>query len=484
VLLYRALRWLLGLAMRVFFRQVEVVGLEHVPPKGAVIFAGNHPNSLIDPILILTTCGRIVHFAAKDTLFTTRIMRALLRGLGAVPLARRDDHGGAIDNQAAFAAMFETLADGRAIGIFPEGLSHDASQLARLKTGAARLALGAVARGTTVTIVPCGLTFIHPRRFRSRALVQYGPPIVLAAGSAEASGNASADGVASAAQSLTAEASAPATAPATASPASAAAATDSLAAARVLTDRLERGLRGLTVNAADWDTIRLLDTVRRLYQPPAIDIEDRVELARRFNLHYPAVRDRPEVVRAMGRVRRYQARLDELGLGDRDLAGGLRPGAAGRRVVRYLTLVLLWMPLMLPAAPLHLPAVALARLAGRKLTPRKDVIATTKVLAGMAIVFTFYAVAAVGLALWLGWPWAIAAAIVFPISGYATLKVIDRVHFLRRGLGTLWRSLRLAREAQALRVERAALTAELIELVGALKPAELVPLFPREVART
>ena len=63
--LYRALRWLLGLAMRVFFRQVEVVGLEHVPATGAVIFAGNHPNSLIDPILILVTCGRVVHFAAK-----------------------------------------------------------------------------------------------------------------------------------------------------------------------------------------------------------------------------------------------------------------------------------------------------------------------------------------------------------------------------------------------------------------------------------
>jgi 1-acyl-sn-glycerol-3-phosphate acyltransferase len=458
VLLYRALRWLLGLAMRVFFRQVEVVGLEHVPANGAVIFAGNHPNSLIDPILILTTCGRIVHFAAKDTLFTTRIMRALLRGLGAVPLARKDDHGAGIDNQAAFAAMFETLERGRAIGIFPEGLSHDASQLARLKTGAARLALGAAARGTEVTIVPCGLTFISPRRFRSRALVQYGPPIVVGA---------------------TAEAP-----PAAPDVPEAAAATDEKAAARALTERIERALRGLTVNAADWDTIRMLDTVRRLYQPPAIDIEDRVELARRFNTHYPAVRDRPEVVRAMARVSRYQQRLDELGLTDREVAGGLRAGAAARRVARYLTLVLLWMPLMLPGAPIHLPGVALARLAGKKLTPRKDVIATTKVLAGMAIVFTLYAAAAIALALWLGWRWALAAAIVFPISGYATLKVIDRVHLLRRGLGSLWRSLRLGREAQALRIERAALSAELIALVDALKPAALLPLFPREVPRT
>lgn len=464
VLLYRGIRWLLGLAMRVFFRQVEVVGLENVPAKGAVIFAGNHPNSLIDPILILATCGRIVHFAAKDTLFTTRIMRALLRGLGAVPLARRDDHGAKIDNEAAFAAMFDTLAGGRAIGIFPEGLSHDASQLARLKTGAARLALGAVARGTEVTIVPCGLTFINPKEFRSRVLVQYGPPIVLGAAAAD-------------------ELAATAKAQAQATTGDDAGKPEAAITARLLTDRIERGLRGLTVNAIDWETIRLLDAVRRLYQPPAIDIEDRVELARRFNTHYPKVKDRAEVVHAMKRVKAYQTRLDELGLSDREIAGGLRAGAAARRVVRYLMLVFFWLPLMLPGAPLHLPAVGLARLAGKKLTPRKDVIATTKVLAGMGIVFVFYAAAAVAFALWKGWLWALAVGCMLPLSGYATLKVIDRFHLLRRGLGALWRSIRLGREARALKIERAALTAELIELVDALKPADLVPLFPRGVPR-
>src|SRR5258706_11689715 len=73
---------------------MEVVGLEHVPATGPVLFAGNHPNSLIDPILIITTCGRKVHFAAKDSLFKGRLMRAVLRGLGAVPIKRRDDHDG------------------------------------------------------------------------------------------------------------------------------------------------------------------------------------------------------------------------------------------------------------------------------------------------------------------------------------------------------------------------------------------------------
>src|SRR5262245_44342605 len=178
---YRILTWFLRLVTRVFFRQVEVAGSEHVPATGPVLFAGNHPNSLIDPILIITSCGRDVHFAAKDTLFKGRLMRAVLRGLGAVPVARRADHGDGASNDAAFEHMFGVLEAGGAIGIFPEGLSHDESQLAKLKTGAARLALGGAARTSGVAIVPCGLTFIHPKRFRSRVLVQYGPAIEIAA---------------------------------------------------------------------------------------------------------------------------------------------------------------------------------------------------------------------------------------------------------------------------------------------------------------
>src|SRR4051794_18042292 len=146
VRIYRWLRALLRVVVGVFFRQVEVVGLEHVPAEGPVIFAGNHPNSLIDPVLILVSCGRVVQFAAKDVLFRSRVLRPVLRALGAVPVARRSDHADAGEasarNETAFATMFQVLAAGGAVGIFPEGLSHDAPQLAKLKTGAARIALG------------------------------------------------------------------------------------------------------------------------------------------------------------------------------------------------------------------------------------------------------------------------------------------------------------------------------------------------------
>jgi hypothetical protein len=46
-----------------------------VPKDGPVIFAGNHPNSLIDPVVIVVSCGRVVRFAAKDVLFRSRFLR-------------------------------------------------------------------------------------------------------------------------------------------------------------------------------------------------------------------------------------------------------------------------------------------------------------------------------------------------------------------------------------------------------------------------
>ena len=435
---------------KVFFRQIEIVGLEHVPSAGPVLFAGNHPNSLIDPILIITTCGRKVHFAAKDQLFRGPVMRTLLRGLGAVPIKRRDDHDGTppqassgnapVDNDAAFSAMFDVLGAGGAIGIFPEGLSHDAAHLSRLKTGAARLALGAAHRThRAITVVPCGLTFIHPKRFRSRVLVQYGPPLLLD------------EAIANTPERV-----------------------------REVTEEIGRALRRLTVNAPDWDTVRALDVVRRLYQPQEISIEERVELARRFNIYYAHVAGDRRVVALMAHVRAYQARLDELGISDRELARDLSKLEVSVRVLRHLVLVAFWLPLALPGAPLHLLPLAFGRFASSTLTPRKDVIATTKLLIGLLLVLLGYAVAIAIVGGKLGWRFAVVLAILLPVSGWATLRVLDRVRLVRRGLGVLFRRLAFRREVRGLRDDREQLVAQVIATVGVVKPAELAAMFPAD----
>jgi len=80
----------------------------------------------------------------------------------------------------------------------------------------------------------------------------------------------------------------------------------------------------------------------------------------------------------------------------------------------------------------------------------------------------------------LGFWWAVAAVIVLPLSGIATLKVLDRLRLVRRGLGVLFRRLRFRREVRALRGEREQLVDDVIATVNAVKPAELESLFPAD----
>lgn len=446
-MIYHFLVFLLRVAVRVFYRRVEVVGLGDVPPEGGgpVIFAGNHPNSLLDPALITVSCGRVVHFAAKDTLFRGRLVRALLTRMGAVPIRRRDDHaGGAVSNDDAFEALFEVLGRGQAMGIFPEGLSHDESQLQRLKTGAARVALGAARRHPhlAIRIVPTGLHYVRRHRFRTSVLVQFGEPIVV-----DAAWLARADA-------------------------------DEREAARALTDAIELGIRALTVNATDWETLRALDAVRRLYQPPKLALSEKIELARRFNEHFPEVSKNPDVITLLDAIRLYEDRLTALGLSDRDLVSGASKRKLLRRVAVHSGLLLLWLPLALLGAPIHVPLGLLLRWLAYRFAPRKDVVATTKFLMGLLLVAGVYG----AVAAWAFWSLGLAAALqvalLLPLSGYATLTVVSRFDAIDRQLGLLISALTVRPSFDALRAERVRLSAAIVAIVHRLRPTDLELLYP------
>jgi 1-acyl-sn-glycerol-3-phosphate acyltransferase len=72
----------------------------------------------------------------------------------------------------------QALERGGCVVIFPEGISFHDSHINELRTGAARIALGVAAHTSgrvRPRMVPCGLNYSNPRRFRSRVLLNYGP---------------------------------------------------------------------------------------------------------------------------------------------------------------------------------------------------------------------------------------------------------------------------------------------------------------------
>lgn len=80
-------------------------------------------------------------------------------------------------------SVYQKLKEGGCIGIFPEGGSHDRTDLLPLKAGVSIMALGALSANPDLKlrIVPVGLSYFHPHRFRSRAVVEFGSPIEIPA---------------------------------------------------------------------------------------------------------------------------------------------------------------------------------------------------------------------------------------------------------------------------------------------------------------
>src|SRR5881296_1422276 len=87
------LRALCARILRIFFRRIEVAGLERVPRTGPVIFVLNHPSGLIDPAFLVCLAPRRVSFLAKAPLFRMPIVAAFARAFEAIPVHRRQDEG-------------------------------------------------------------------------------------------------------------------------------------------------------------------------------------------------------------------------------------------------------------------------------------------------------------------------------------------------------------------------------------------------------
>ena len=428
--------------LRVFFRRIEVFGRERVPEHGPVIFVLNHPNALIDPLFLTCRAPRPVSFLAKEPLFRMRVIGRFVRAFESLPVYRRQDEHDPRRNRETFERASELLLRDRALAIFPEGTSHSDPRLRPLKTGAARLALGAaemLARSAaareapTLRIVPAGLTYPEKGTFRSEALLYFGDPIEVPAAGLGPDEN------------------------------------PPRGAVRDLTGRIARALADVTLQAEQEEALALIARATRLFFANG-DAADRglaaeFELRRRFLAAYRTLRERvPErLAAAQERLLRYEARLRRAGLD-----GRLTPavGARGwaRLAARTLGRLLLLFPAGAPGAILHYPAYRVAGAVATRVAESDDVLATVKVLSAMLFFPLSWLVAAIA----VGIAWVPAAAavtlVLLPFLGFAALLFVeaaDETATLARALILRIRRpaalAELRREAQALRDEIVAL---------------------------
>jgi len=273
-----------------------------------------------------------------------------------------------VDQHVVYSKVFHRLNSNRCIGIFPEGGSHDRSTFLPLKAGVTIMALGAMCEypGLKVTIIPVGLNYFHPNKFRSRAVVEFGKPVPIPQ---ELIDQYKLGG------------------------------TQKREACSTLLETIYNSLLTVTVTAPDYETLMVVQAARRLYNPlhKKLNYNNTLELTRRLTAGYIAFKDVDEVKDLTTKVIAYNEKLNYYGLKDHQV----HTTSLGRYdaflllCIRFFYFLILFV-ISFPGFILNLPILVItsvyskkkAREAKAKSTVKInaiDVIATWKILVTLGI---------------------------------------------------------------------------------------------------
>lgn len=396
----------LGL-VRLFYIQLRVGQAENVPQEGPAMVVANHPNGLLDPLVLRIGLQRPVHFLGKSTLFGNPLGRLAMAAFGGIPVYRAKDGQDTQQNDKSFDLCRTHLGQKGWLALFPEGTSHSDPSLKRLKTGAARIALSYVqnADGTIrdLTIIPAGLLYEDKATFRTAVAVTAAKPIDVAAFARQHGSD--------------------------------------FAAAQLLTDLIHASLNDVCLQAQSDELWRgFLAVAAWTDAKAAADLVVRQarahELAAAWRTLDSAYPQQAQAV--VEEVRQYVRALQSIGVDDplqletplqlnrQQLLGFIAP------------IVLLW-PLALLGLALGWPTYAAIRpLPPRLAKGETDVISTIKVLLGLLAFTLTYAAESWVIGHFFGWAVGLAAFVLAPLCGFVALRFSERLALRRQTLRAAW----------------------------------------------
>lgn len=396
---------IVGAAAALFYRVDR-----HGPalPPGPAIVAANHPNSLLDPVLVFLCSERPTRPLARAPLFDKLLLGSVIRALGAIPVHRRQDDPDKMHlNEEMFRAAVDVLRSRGAIQVYPEGRSHSGGRLAEFRTGTARIALRAEAESDWrlgLSIVPVGITYSRQERARTAVVVRFGKAFACA-------------------------------------DLEDAFRRDPVVAARTLTRRIERAIRAQTLNFVHPGDRALVELAEQMYVRESRWVPWRAR--ERLGTRFPRLqrfaaglewirRESPDEHRALvDKVERYAALHASVGAG----SGEVPPRYGLVPVARYIavrgTLLAAAFPLAIVGLAAWAPVTRLSDWVVKRSDPEFEVRATYKLAAllfGGALAWGAW----VALAYVAGG--AAAAAVVagaVPVCGYAALQWLDLAKVVR-----------------------------------------------------
>ena len=435
---YRAVRAVGRFWLWFFFRSVDVRHPERVPADGPVLLCINHPNNFIDSLLVGGAVPRKVHYLATAALFRNHLVARFLLACGAIPVYRKQDDPDKMQKNAdTFEACFRAFGEGRLVAIYPEGTTHAEVRVQRIKTGAARLALGYEAeRPGALRMIPVGLNFDARKSFRGRVLVSFGPAIPV-------------------------------------TPYLDAYRRDPVKAVEALTDAIQWGIEAEVVHVERIDESRLVNAIQELYRDELVrELKearglaerqiDLVRLSRAIvdSTNYFKQRDPERVERIWQSIQSYRALLAEYRVKDEAVRARLE-GRRARQRIRRGWEAIAGFPFFVYGAAVNFLPYWIPRWVARRMSRKETDYATWRFLTAMIALPLFWFLETWIVARLAGPAVALVFLVSLPLSGVIAYRYWVGAGRLRSRLR--FGALALTREhvARRLTTERQAVIAEL-----------------------
>ena len=336
-----------------------------------------------------------------------------------------------LDQSAVFDSVHDRLNEGSVVGIFPEGGSHDRTELLPIKSGVSQMALGAMAKYpnliSQLKIIPVGINYFKGHRFRSRVFVDIGEPIIPSPTLVEQYKKGG---------------------------------QDRKDASSKLLRQVASGIAGVTVEARDFDHLQFLRAVRRLYKTSThkASPQERMALMLAFSKGYKRDEGKKEVIELYDNVLEYRNRLTRTGISDHEVSRSqprdtlMSTATAVFSLLKLLLYLFVCMCVLLPGFIVILPWRFLTRFISKKKAAEalrkssvkmkgNDVLATWKLMTSVCML-PIQHVMYTSIAFWWGGEsWGVGYFFFAPFVAILTIKFSESWLKLFNEFRPLWLAL-------------------------------------------
>lgn len=177
---YNSVKLFLKISLHFFAKKIKIYGKENIPKKGAVLFAINHPNALLDPLFVTSFNPRENHFLVRADVFKKPLIKKALSSLNLMPIYRiRDGRKQLSNNEEIFRKCFDILKRNETLIIFPQGGHSRDRNIKPLSKGFTRIVFGALEENPDldIAVIPVGITYQNSSKYPTKVCVKFGKTI-------------------------------------------------------------------------------------------------------------------------------------------------------------------------------------------------------------------------------------------------------------------------------------------------------------------